>query len=88
MESQLIVDADRHQTYSHHREVAHYMSGPFRARCLESGFGYPGGMYYSSVGGVRRDAFPENGVAGSSYELMKEQLTTVHTLAPSYAKDR
>jgi uncharacterized protein len=78
MKKQLIIDADIHQTYTHHREVAQYMTGPFRTRCLESGFGYPGGMYYSSVGGVRKDAFPENGVPGSSYELMKEQHLDFH----------
>lgn len=69
-----IIDNDVHQTYTHHSEVARYMPmGPFKDRCLEAGFGYPGGMYYSVAGGVRHDAFPDSGPPGSSYELMCEQ---------------
>ena len=68
-----IIDADVHQTYLHHSEVAQFMDGPFKDRCMQSGFGYPGGMYYSVVGGVRKDSYPEGGIPGSSYELMKEQ---------------
>lgn len=69
-----VIDCDVHQTYLHHSELLEFMEEPFRSRVKDSGFGYPGGMYYSSVGGVRKDAFPEKGVPGSDYDLLKQQL--------------
>lgn len=68
-----VIDCDIHQTYMSHKELLPYIDEPYKTRVKNSGFGYPGGMYHSSVGGVRKDAFPEDGVPGSDYELMKEQ---------------
>jgi len=70
-----IIDCDVHQTYQHHNELVPYMDEPFKSRLAERGFGYPGGMYYSVVGGVRKDSFPESGgTPGSDYQLMRKQL--------------
>jgi len=72
-----IIDCDIHQTYTSHHELLKYLDEPYKTRVKESGFGYPGGLYYSVAGGVRKDSFPtdtEKRVPGSSYDLIKKQL--------------
>ena len=70
-----IIDCDVHQTYNSHDELLPYLDEPWRSRVESSGFGYPGGLYYSSVGGVRDDAFPEDGnTPGSDRTLLTSQL--------------
>lgn len=68
-----IFDCDIHQTYVSHKELLKYVAGPYKSRLLESGFGYPSGLYYSSVGGTRKDAIPKNGIPGSNHSLIVKQ---------------
>lgn len=72
--SSMIIDTDVHQSWASSDEFVEYLPEHFTARGLTP----PGGPGYSNPvshqGIARNDAIPENGLPGSSYELMEAQL--------------
>ena len=75
-----IIDCDIHQSYINHNDLLKYIDGPYKNRVKESGFGYPSASYYSSVGGVRKDSIPKNGIPGSSHMLIAKQHLKKHNV--------
>lgn len=78
--AQAIIDCDVHNTYRSQVDLYPYLTEPWLFRLKEKGLGYPLETFFSSVHAKRLDAKPENGPAGSDYDLMVEQLLDRHSI--------
>lgn len=73
-----IIDCDVHHSYADQSELFPYLENVWVQRIRESGLGYPQGVFRSSAGAKRLDAYPETGTAGSDKDFLIEQLMDKH----------
>jgi len=70
-----LIDCDVHQSFRTARDLAPYLSEPWKSRYEDGGPGFGSSGYYSEVGVMRRDAVPnDGGPAGSSPEFTAREL--------------
>ena len=70
----IIFDADIHQTFVNQEALYPYLSDRYVDRIRKNGLGYPRSPYFSIAGYKRKDAVPENGVAGSDIDFLRKHL--------------
>ncbi len=78
-----IIDTDIHETFTSLQELVPYLKEPWRGLIERKAWtGMPAPLaYWASHGVMRADSFPdEDKPAGSSYELLKEQVLDLYPI--------